>query len=210
MVVLLVHEGARSSTIARTRTSPTRPRCGATSLRTPQRRRRRDHLGSHAPGLQLLVPGAGLGRRGPCGDRASGGVRRVSTATNLNQLVFTVDAATGEVVAGRRRRPDRCALTDVPNYPEDPAVGHDRGRTRSTSRPRSVPRCWVRSRRRSTGRSSPTAPRRTVVASRPWATWSPRCSADQTPAEQGGRADRVHEPRWSAGRHGRDVERWCP
>ena len=67
---------------------------------------------------------------------------------NLNQLVFTVDAATGEVAA---KTQSILALTEA-NYPEDPAVVSI-VEDAIASALRSVRRCWARSRRRSTGQS---------------------------------------------------------
>ena len=70
------------------------------------------------------LPGA-PGGRGPSGDRASGGLGG-PVRHDLNQLVFTVDPATGEV--RRPRRQARAAAQGAPtpavtfNYPVDPAT----------------------------------------------------------------------------------------
>ena len=116
---------------------------------------------------------------------------------NLNQLVFTVDAATGEVAA---KTQSILALTEA-SFPEDPAVVPIVDDAIDFAAPIGA-QVLGEIEARSTGPSWPTAPRRTVVASPPWATWSPRCSAGDA-AGAGWRADRVHEPGWSAGRHGR-------
>ena len=99
--------------------------------------------------------------------------------SNLNQLVFTVDTATGDV-AGEDPG-DRAARRSSPAYAADPATP---GRSSTTPSPRprcSVPGRWARSRPASTGPSSSTAAPRTAVASPPWATWSPRSSAGHRP-----------------------------
>ena len=96
---------------------------------------------------------------------------------NLNRLRFQ---------RRRRHRPGAAASartcvdlkggTDVAELPGRPDDGRHRGRPpwpRPTSSARSR---WVRSPDRSTGRSWPTARRRTAVASPRSATWSPRCS----------------------------------
>ena len=100
--------------------------------------------------------------------------------TILNQLNFTVDTATGDVVGTRPRTSLNLKAQTAPfaaNYPVDPAVTPIVNDAIAKSDVLGARRARARSRLRSTGPSSPTAPPRTAVASRPWATWSPRSSA---------------------------------
>ncbi len=107
--------------------------------------------------------------------------------TFLNQLNFTVDPDTGEVLTQAQKVLNLKGQTApfTANYPADPAVTSDRERRdRRGQRARCGGAGQGRS-VRSTGPSSPTAPRRTAVASRPSATWSPRSSAGRPDAEAG-------------------------
>ena len=98
---------------------------------------------------------------------------------NLNQLVFKLDASEGcrpeqkiqPLVTANPGPP----VTYTANYPADPRRGDRRGRGCRLRRP-GCGQSWASSAVRSTGRSWPTARRRTGVASRRWATWWPRCS----------------------------------
>ena len=73
VIVLLVHEGAASTTLRRgdrpeLRVRPDRQR--------RQRQHRRHRVRAHAPRLQPLLPGPRMGHGGPRGHRASGRLRR--------------------------------------------------------------------------------------------------------------------------------------
>ena len=120
---------------------------------------------------------------------------------NLNRLVFTVDAATGEVAA---KTQSILALTEA-NYPEDPAVveivedaidfalpigAQVLGEIEAPFNRAKLSNGTTENR----GGESTLGNLVAEVQRRP----TPRA---------GWRADRVHEPRWSAGRHGRHVER---
>ena len=124
VIVLLVHEGAAGTDCATSRRSARHrlrhdhPRC--------QRQHRRDRVRSHPPGLQLLLPGRRLGSGRPVTKRPV--VSAGQYGIDLNQIVFTVDTATGDVQAktpGRRCRSraappvSRCQLPGRPGDPDD-------------------------------------------------------------------------------------------
>ena len=127
-VVMLVHEGAPNTNCTH---DGRRPDLGLRFDRQRrQRQHRRDRVGSHPPGLRLLVRGSRLGPR-PRGHRASGGVGG-SVRHRAEQVVFTVDTATGEVQTQdpeRREPEDRCR----PPWRHWPAACRT---TRPTRRPR--------------------------------------------------------------------------
>ena len=193
LVVLLVHEGAPA---------PTAPRWTTTRRRLRQhrqrgrRQRRRDHL--------RATPTWPTTARSPSRmDRPAGDLRPVVSAgqygNNLNQLIFSVDPDTGQVVGSSQTcsplqdRADR----QLPGRPDvgivDAAVAGPRC---------SAPGRSATSPARSTARRRPTAPENRggestlgnlVAEVQRWATErGRRC-----------RADRVHEPRRPPRRHGR-------
>ena len=177
-----------------------------------QRRRRRDRLRPHPPGLQLLASRcAGWATARAVTERPV--VSAGQYGTNLNQLVFTVDPTTGDAAGQDAGRSVAAPAGQSRQLPVRPGDGPgDRRRPRST-RPTvlgagalgQIDGPFNRA------QAAPTAPPRTVAASRPWATWSPRSSAGP-PADAGVRQarDRVHEPGRPARRHDRRRHRRLP
>ena len=177
IVVLLVHEGAPVTDCARRpRATPDRLGDRPTTTKRPMSTRSSPATPTCSTTASSPCPGGSPGRDVTERPVVSSG----QYGTNLNKLVSGPDA--DQVVAKSQAM---LPLTEgSPTTPRTRAAGSI-VQPRSSGRRRSGRRCWARSPVRSTGRSVQ-GPRRTAVASRPWATWSPRFSSGDQWREEGG------------------------
>ena len=162
-----------------------------------QRRRRRDHLRSHPPLVQPLGDRAGLGERGTSGDDASGGLGR------------SVRLQPRPAAVHRRPRHRRGARAPA----EHPAAGEDAGLPDRRADPGD--RRQGRRGCRGARCSAPRPDHRSLQPGEdlgrhgePWWRVDARQPRRRGAADRDGvhddrcRADRLHEPRWAADRHG--------
>ena len=185
VVVLLVHEGRRTTDCASIDDDPT---SDFGSIVTGVNDNVDAIVSGHTHLAYNCSSRSRSGRR-PGGDQASGGLRRPvrhqpqPAGVHRRPATGTCTAKTQAHLPGAARddRPRRRTPTTRPTRRRsDRRRRGRRGRGLGPSR-------WARSPARSTGPSSPTAPRRTAAASRPWATWWPRSSGGRRRPETGRR-----------------------